>query len=92
LIGDVLDELDRSSECYADGLCAFKPDSDSFLYDGPACDDVGLFDDRARHFDAWIGAWLCDEPLGCEALNISRNVSNQPADAVDATQIPSTSD
>jgi RHS repeat-associated protein len=91
LIGDVIDELDRSAECYADGLCAFKPDdADSFLYDGPVSDDVGMFDDRARHFDPTIGAWLSDEPRAAD-MNVYRHVSNLPADAADPTQdTPST--
>ena len=82
LIGDAIDELDRSADCYADGLCAFE--ADSFLYDGPASDDVGMFDDRVRHFDPTIGAWLSVEPLAAdEAMNVYRHVSNQPAAAAD---------
>jgi RHS repeat-associated protein len=87
LISDAIDELDRSAEREADGLCAFET-GDSFLYDGPACEDVGMFYDRPRHFDPTIGAWLSDEPLAAdEAMNLYRYVSNLPADAVDPTQI-----
>jgi RHS repeat-associated protein len=88
LIGDVIDELDRSDDSDADGLCAFEPDADSFLYDGPACDDLGMFDDRARHFDPTVGAWLSDEPLAAdEAMNVYRYISILPADAADPIQI-----